>query len=159
MQRIDSLLTQGKPIWACAPANYNASTAAAKYVSMKNYARLTIIINTGAWAAGTAAVTVNQATAVAGTGAKALSFDYYHHDETTSGTLVKTTCTNTFNLDTANKMYIIEVDAATLDHANGFDCASIAVASPGANDDYYSVTYILHGNRYAAPTPPTALLD
>jgi len=158
--RIDSLPSQAKPIWACAPANYNASTSTDKYISLKNYDKVTIIILTGAWAAGTAAVTLTQATAVAGTGAKELAFDTYYHDETTSGTLVKTTATlNTFNLDTANKMYVIEVDAASLDAAGGFDCLTITVASPGANDDYYGIMYALHGNRYADPTPPTALLD
>jgi hypothetical protein len=156
-----SLIEDAKIIWACAPANYTGATNTPKYVSLKNYQRLTVIIQTGAWAGGTAAVTVTQATDVAGTGEKAYdALDYMWSDESTSGTLVKNAVTSdTFNLDTANKVYVLEIDADTLDVAGGFDCVAVAVASPGANNDYYGVTYILGGARYHAATPPTALTD
>jgi hypothetical protein len=154
------LVESVKPIWAGEPKNYTGAAMAAKYVSLKNYTNLTIVIITGAWAAGTAAVTLLQATAVAGTGAKALAFDTHWHDETTSGALVKiATVSNTFNLTTALKMYVIEVDARSLDVAGGFDCATLAVASPGANADFYGVAYILHGSRYQGAAQPSALVD
>lgn len=156
---IPSLLNQGKLLWAVAPANYNGAAATHKMVCLKNYQRMYVVILTGGWALGSAAVTLNQATAVAGTGEKSLAFSEYYHDETTSGTLVKETCTNTFNLDTANKMYVIDIDPASLDGANGFDCCTVEIATPGANDDYYGVAYILYQNRFADPTPPTALTD
>lgn len=142
------------------PKSYSGAALADFYVSMKNYTNLTIMILTGAWAAGTAAVTLKQATAIAGTGAKALAFTDYWDDVTTSGTLVKKAAvSNTFNLDTANKLYVIEVDARMLDIAGGFDCVTLAVASPGANADFYAVGYILHGTRYEQATPPSALVD
>lgn len=156
---IPSLLSQGKLLWAVAPANYTGAAATNKYVSLKNYQKMYVLIITGAWAGGTAAVTLSQATAVAGTSAKSLAFTEYYNDETTGGTLVKTTCSSTFDLDTANKLYIIEIDPATLDHTNGFDCLSVAVATPGANDDFYGVAYILYQNRFSDPTPPSALTD
>jgi hypothetical protein len=151
---------ENKIIWAAEPKSYSGAAMAAKYVSMKNYKHLTILIQTGAWAGGTAAVTLSQATAVAGTGAKALAFDKQWNDVAASGTLVETAVTSdTFNLGTANKIYAIEIDADKLDMANGFDCVSLAVASPGANADFYGVTYILSGARYRQATPPSAIVD
>jgi hypothetical protein len=66
---------------------------------------------------------------------------------------------NTFNIGTANKLYVIEVDAETLDMNNAFDCVTVGIASPGANADFYGVTYILSGARYQQSTPPSALVD
>lgn len=151
------MVEQQKIIWAVEPKNYTGAAATKKFVSMKNYNHLTIIIQTGAWAGGTAAVTVEQATSVAGAGAKALSFNKYWHDEAVSGTLVEESCTDTFDLDTANKLYVIEIDADQLDKANGFDCVSVAIASPGANADFYGAVYVLSEGRYG--TDPSALVD
>lgn len=159
------LLENAKLLWACEPKSYANNAATTKYVSLKNYDHLTIVILTGAWAGGTAAVTMEQATEVAGTTHKALAFSYYWHDETTSGTLAKTAATNpgeataTFNLDTANKLYVLEVNARDLDVANNYDCVTVEVATPGANADFYGVAYILSEPREKSSTPPTALLD
>lgn len=156
----EHLVEKAKFIWAAEPKNYTGAAMADKYVSLKNYGQLTIVILTGAWAAGTAAVTLSQATAVAGTGAKALAFTDYWDDVTTSGTLVKKAAvSNTFNLGTALKMYVIHVDDRMLDVAGGFDCVTLAVASPGANADFYGVAYILGDARYQQATPPSALVD
>ena len=120
------------------------------------------MISTGAWAGGTAAVTLLQATAVAGTSAKALAFDkvYTNATSTSSATLVETTVgSNTFNLDTANALYVVEVDTASMDVGNGFDCIALHVATPGSNNDYYAVTAITGVGRYTGATPPDALTD
>jgi hypothetical protein len=149
-----------KIIWAAEPKSYSGAAVTKKYVSLKYYKRLTILIQTGAWAAGTAAVTLKQATAVAGTGVKALSFTKQYNDEAVSGTLVETAVvSDTFNLATANKVYVIEVDAEQLDMANGFDCLSVDIASPGANVDLYGVVYVLSGCRYEQSTPPSPIAD
>lgn len=154
------LVEEVKILRAAEPKNYTGAAMADAYVSMKNYGCLTIVISTGAWAAGTAAVTLLQATAIAGTSAKALSFTTYWDDTTTTGTLVKKSATSdTFNLATANKTYVIHVDPMTMDLAGGFDCVTLAVATPGANNDFYAAHYILSDARYQQSTPPTALLD
>lgn len=154
------LVEQVKLLRGAEPKNYTGAAMADAYVSLKNYQTLTIKISTGAWAGGTAAVTLSQATAVAGTGAKALAFTDYWDDTTTTGTLVKKAASsNTFNLAAANKSYVIHVDATMLDVAGGFDCVTLAVASPGANNDFYSVEYILSDARYQQATPPSALVD
>jgi hypothetical protein len=156
----EHLVEKSKLIWAVEPKNHTGAAASQKWVSLKNYGQLTIVILTGAWAGGTAAVTVEQATAVAGTSNKAVAFTDYWDDITTSGTLAKKAATsNTFNLGTALKMFVIHIDDRMLDIAGGFDCVSITVASPGANADFYGVAYILGGARYQQATPPSALLD
>jgi hypothetical protein len=153
-------VAEEKFISAADPKNYTGAAMTDKYVSLKNYQRLTIIIQTGAWAGGTAAVTLSQATAVAGTGAKALSFTKQFNDVATSGTLVETAVvSDTFTIGTASKIWVIEVDASSLDVANNFDCVTLGIATPGANADLYSVSYILSGSRYQQSTPPSAIVD
>lgn len=154
------LVEEFKILRAAEPKNYTGAAMADAYVSLKGYGMLTIVISTGAWAGGTAAVTLTQASAVAGTGAKALAFTDYWDDVTTTGTLVKKAATsNTFNLATANKTYVIHVDPMTLDIAGGFDCVTLAIATPGANNDFYAAHYLLSDARYQQATPPSALVD
>jgi len=155
------LVQEKKLIWAAVPKNYTDAAMTAKYVSLKGYDHMTIVIQTGAWAAGTAAVTLSQAINVSGGGTpKAISFASMWSDETTSGTLVENTVTSdTFTLDTANKLYVIELDAAQLDVDNAYDCVTLAVATPGTNADFYGVIYILGEARYAGATPLTAIAD
>lgn len=156
----EQLAEKAKLLGAIEPKNYTGAACADFYVSLKNYGVCTIVIRTGAWAAGTAAVTLKQATAVAGTSAKALNFTDYWDDLASSGTLVKKAASsNTFNLDTANKTYVIHVDDRMLDVAGGFDCLTLAVASPGANADFYSGIYILSDSRYQQADQPSALVD
>lgn len=156
---ITSLINEAKILWAVEPKNHTGAVATSKWVCLKDYQRMYILITTGAIVGAVAAVTLAQATAVAGTGSKTLAFTGYYHDKTTPGTLVKATCSSTFALDTANTMYVIELDPSLTDHTNAFDCVTIAVGSPGVADDFYGVTYILVGNRFSDPTPPSALID
>lgn len=154
------LVENDKVIWATEPKDWTGAASTGDWVSMKNYAHLTIIIQTGAWAGGTSAITLEQATAVAGTGNKALGFSWQWNDVAAGGTLVKTAvASNTFTIGTANKLYIIEVDASSLDKANNFDCVTVKGASPGVNADIYGATYILSRSRYKDATPPSAIID
>ena len=101
-----------------------------------------------------------QATAVAGTSEKALAFTkmWANVDIAASDTLVETAVTsNTFTTQTTNSkdsVYIIDVDADTLDVANGFDCLRVdgtghaATASRGC-----VVLYNLYGARYSGISP------
>jgi hypothetical protein len=159
-----NVINQTKLIHAVSPANWSGSTSSAKYVSLKNYGMCYIWIHTGAIADGTGAVTVTQASAVAGTGAKAISFDHYYSDTGTANLLARVSSTSaTFTLATANSQYVIPIDPAQLDgssigSASAFDCLTISVAAPGGND-YYGVDYILTNPRNAESTPLTAILD
>lgn len=147
---------------AAVPIDTTGAAVDGDYVSLKNYGHLTIIIAQGAWAGGTPAVTLNQATAVAGTGAKALGFDYRWTKVAISGTtFTKTAVTSdTFDLPAvANTINVIEIDASDLDVANGFDCVSLQIESPGANADLISAFYILSQPRYAQATLPDPKVD
>jgi hypothetical protein len=145
----DRWLSRNQVVLCSGPANYTGTAATTEWVSLRNYKRAVVKITTGAWAGGTAAVTLNEATAVAGTGSTALGFSYMYTNDAaaTAPTLVKTAVTsNTFNLDTASSLYLIEIDADEL--TEGYDCLNVAIASPGANNDFYSVEIILCDPRY-----------
>jgi hypothetical protein len=155
-----TFIERWKPIWGTEIKNWTGAATVGDYVSLKNYGSCTIIIITGAWAAGTSAITLEQATAVAGTATKELAFTDYSDDETATGVQAKKTATsNTFNLTAANKIYIIEVTSAMLDVAGGFDCITVKGASPGANADLYGVMYVMQGSRYQGSAQPSAILD
>jgi hypothetical protein len=152
---------EAKIVEAIAPIDTTGAAQTANHVSLKGYDHCTVIINTGAWAGGTSAVTVQQSTVVAGTDDKALTFTTYYTNDgaTATDTLTATACSSTFNLDTANAMYIIEIPAASLDTDNNFACIELNTASPGANADLISATYILSKGRYKSDAAPTGLTD
>lgn len=128
-----------------------------KYVSLKNYRKAQIIIDIANGTAVTGStITLKQAQAVAGTGEKALAFTRMlaNIDYAASTTMVETAvAANTFTTDTTNSKnlrYVLDVDADSLDVANGFDCIRLdgtghaATASRGV-----TVTYILYGAKYS----------
>jgi hypothetical protein len=130
------------------------------YVSLKNYAkcRILISISDGTTVTGST-ITLKQATAVAGTGEKALAFTRMlaNTDYAASKVMTETAVTsNTFTTQTTNSkdsFYIIDVDTSTLDVAGGFDCIRVdgtghaATASRGC-----AVIYELYGARYSGAT-------
>jgi len=158
------LVEKQKVILGYAPAVYNGAACTAKYVSMKNYNHLTIILMTGAFA-GARAVTINKATNVAAADAEAHRFTKMWTDSAANGTFVETAVTgNTFNTGVANSFYIIEIDAADLlsdatspytGETTKFDCVSLEINNVAAADAW-SVTYILSEPRYSEAD---ALLD
>lgn len=134
------------------------------YVSLKGYERATIVIAVdNATTVTGGAITLKQATSVAGTSEKALAFASYfaNIDTGASDTLTETTATsNTFTTDTTdnkNLLYVIEVNAADLDVANGFDC--LRVDSLLMANAVGFVQYILHGARQASPLAISAITD
>jgi len=137
------------------PIDTTGAAVTGDYVSLKNYRRLMIVISQGAWAGGTPAVTLKQATDVAASDEKALGFTYrWTKVGLTGTTFTKTAVTsNTFNLPAvANTINVLIVDAMDLDADNGFDCVSCQIASPGANADLISMVYILDEARYNQAT-------
>ena len=140
-------------------------------ISLKGWDHCTIVINTGAIAVGTAAVTLTQDTSVTATGSvKALAFTtYYTNSGVDAGTLgavgVSTLfpvvqATTALTLDTANATYVIEVDADTLDVTLGFDTLRPIWSNPGGAD-LAQVTAILTKGRFvgAAQTIKDVTID
>jgi hypothetical protein len=134
------------------------------YVSLKGYNRLTIVIAVdNATTVTGGAITLKQATTVAGGSEKALAFSkmYADIDTATGDSLTETAVTsNTFTTDTTdnkNLLYVIEVKAEDLDVTNSFDC--VRVDSLLMANAVGFVGYILHGARYASPLAVAAITD
>jgi len=140
------------PAYAIVPANYSGTAETGPWASLANYNSVAILLGTGAWAGGTAAVTVVQATDVNGTSSKALTLSKptLWTGLTTAAQLTSAAIvSSTFNLSAANTLYLFEVPARSLDIANGFNHISLNVASPGSNNDYYWAMYLFRQPRYA----------
>lgn len=138
------------------------STSTPDYVVMENYRKLTAIITvTNATTVTGSAITLKQATAVAGTGEKALAFTSVlaNTDTDASDLLTATAVTSsTFTTDDTNSknlIYVVEIDASDLDTAKGFNC--VRVGTGDATSATVSVVYILSEPRYATNPLPTAI--
>lgn len=136
--------------YAIVPAivNKTATSLSPKLVSLKGYNHVTAIVTAVNTTGVTgSAITLAQSKAVNGANSKALGFDYMFAstDIANSVALTNTAVTsNTFTTaNTANGilMYVIEVDAAKLDIANGFNTFNVAAAN-GTNTTL-SITYLL----------------
>lgn len=159
-----ALAEQAKIVMGCPPATLATTAGDGDFVCMKNYRRLTILIAVANGSTVTGgAVTLVQATEVAGSTTSALGFSGYwaNTDTGASDALVYTAATNnTFTTSTTNsknQIYVIQVDAEDLDLANGYDCVRVDVASMANATG--CVLYFLDGARYGGTTPPTAITD
>jgi hypothetical protein len=156
-------IAQGAKVIHALPAAVPSSSTPT-YVSLKDYQHVTAIIavNNATTVTGSA-ITLKQATAVAGTSEKTLSFStvWANTDTAASDALVKTAVSSdTFTTGATNSkklLYVIEIDASMLDVNNGFDCFRVGTGDAVAAT--VAVIYILSGARYPQATPPTALTD
>lgn len=158
------LVDKSKFVMACPPAALATTAGDGDYISLKNFDHLTIVILVdNATTVTGGAVTLKQASAVAGGDEKALSFSkmWANVDTGASDTLVETAVvSDTFTTDTTNAknlMYVIEVEATDLDTANGFNCVRIDVASMA--NAVGSVLYIAHAPSYNPAIAVSATTD
>jgi len=147
-----------------APQTPSSSTP--DYVSLKHYKHLTVVIQAkNATTVTGSAITLKQATDVAATSEKALSFAKMWADTDTGAgdTLTETAVTSdTFTTGATNSknyLYVIEVDASDLDADNGFDCVRLGTGNATAS--VLNVLYILSEPSYAGDvaTLPSASID
>lgn len=138
------------------------STSTPDYVSLKNFERVAIIILVkNATTVTGSAITLLQATAVAGTSEKALAFTsaLRNIDTAASDVLAAfTVSSNTFTTDSTNSknlMYVIDVKAEDLDVNNGFDC--IRAGTANATAATVTVLYALYGAKF--PTTVATITD
>lgn len=139
------------------------SSSTPDYVSLKNANRLTVLINvTNTTTVTGSAITLKQATAVAGTSEKALAFSTVRQNVDTGASDTPTEATvssNTFTTDATNSkllMYIIDVTPDMLDVNNGFDCVRLGTGN--ATNATVTVNYILE-QKFSKTTPPAAITD
>lgn len=128
------------------------STSTPDYVSLKNFERALVLISVkNATAVTGSAITLKQATAVAGTGEKPLAFTkaLRNLDTAAADALSEfAVSNNTFTTDNTNSknlMYAIEVKAEDLDANGGFDC--IRAGTGDATAATVTVTYLLFGAK------------
>jgi hypothetical protein len=152
--------------------------ATSDYVSMKGYGRCAIVFFKGVGTNGDdPTLTLSQATAVAGTSAKALnitrvdkkqaatnllSTGTFTTSTTTSVASHDTFSTNTWtNSDLAEQaaMVVIDVKAEDLDIDGGFDCIILNVSDVGTNAQLGCLFYYLHEPRNSKATLESAIVD
>lgn len=151
-----------KIVQALTPAADAAGRTGA-YVSMKNAGRCFVVVNIGQANAAPVPITIEQATAVAGTGSKAITNVvpiWSNLDTSVTDDLVRAANAVSYSTDTGikNKVVVFQIDGRSLDIANGFDCI---VVKTGASNvaNITSAMYIMTDLRYAQATPPSAVLD
>jgi hypothetical protein len=133
------------------------------YVSLKNAKRVTVVVEMLQAAAHATVISINQASAVDGTGTKVITNVvpiWANEDVATTDTLVKQTSAVNYTItaDTNNKLVVFQIDPATLDMANSFDCITVKTTASSEVTDFASAVYYIE-TKYAQATPPAAITD
>lgn len=159
---LTTLPEETKIVQALTPAADAAGRTGA-YVSLKNAGRCFVIVNLTQGHATPPALTIEQASAIAGTGSKAITNIvpiWANLDASVSDALARATDAVSYSTDAAlkNKVVVFQIDPRSLDGANGFDCITVKTgASNVAN--ITSAMYVMTDLRYAQATPPSAIVD
>lgn len=134
------------------------------WVSLKNYERATIVLIRAASASAEGGtLTIQQASAVAGTGAKNLAtvtrVDRKEHASALGGVGTWTTVSQSAAATLAltaqvQSCNVVDIYPSDLDDVNGFDCIQATVADVGATACLGALFIILWGARYAPPLSP-----
>lgn len=143
----------------------NATDAAGRtgdYVSLKNALMCFVEVAITQGNAATIALTIEQASAVAGTGSKVITETvpiWANLDTAATDTLVRRTSAVSYTTDAAvkNKMVIFQIDPATLDIANGFDCITVKTGASNAAN-LTGARYWIQ-SAYQQATPAAAITD
>lgn len=133
------------------------------WVTLKNAYKAYIVAHIAQGNAATVELIVQQAQDVEGTNPKVITGNcriWADLDTATSDALARQTDGVNFTTDAAlkNKIVVIEIDPATLDNANGYDCIRVQTGASNAAN-ITEATYILTPLRYKGAPPPTATVD
>jgi hypothetical protein len=131
------------------------------YVSLKNCHHVTIVAELLQAVSHTTALGLNEATAVAGTSAQAVTAtmpNWKNADVSASDTLVKGTdaATVSATAGATNQQLILVFDPVKL--SSGFDCIAATLSDSSQATNFATVTYFLE-TRYPQETPPAAITD
>ena len=151
-----------KTVQGSSPATTNGGITC-DYISMKNVQRAWIIVSLTQAAGHATGIDPVQASAVDGTGAKALTDSvpiWANEDTAAADTMVRQTDAVTYNVsaDVKNKVVVFQVDPAYFDHANGFDVLGVTVDDSSQATNFASVTYVCQ-MRYAGDNAPAVITD
>lgn len=150
------------------PADFNAAAQTGDWISMKNYHRCALVFFGKAGSAGTdVTITVEQATDVSGTGAKALNFTRIDKKEgadlfavgqfTTVTQAAGNTYTSTNN-EQSDQIIVIDFQASDLDKDNDFDCLRFSINAGNASKIVAGLM-IPYGPKFGSDPLPSAIIN
>ena len=126
-------------------------------ITMKNFGRCALVFFKAAGSASEdPTLTVEQATSITPSSAKALNFTTIYTKQgtlTSVGTWTKTSQSagNTYTNTTASEneaVWVIDINVEDMDVDNGFDCLRVTIADAGSTNQLGALLYILHEPRY-----------
>ena len=146
---------------ALAPAA-DAAGRTSDYICLKHAHRVTVICHVDQGNAAQVTFTLQQASAVAGTGKKDLTNAakvWVNQDLAAADGLTQQTDAKLFQTSAAvkHKYVIFEVDPSCLDLANGFDCLAVDTSASNAAN-ITAATFLIH-TRYEGKTQPSYIVD
>lgn len=156
-----------KLVSAIIPSDLQTARAG-DWVSLKNFEHVSIILFKGAGLAGEdPTITVEQATAVAGTSAKALAVEKVWQNlpinpvvltgqdqlsRVALASIPRSSGDTSTILDLTSAenewLVVIEIDASELDVTNGFDCIRVSTSDVGTTAQLGCALYLLSNPRY-----------
>lgn len=150
-----------RPVEALAPAA-DAAGRTGDYISLKNAHRAYVVVHITQGNAATVALTIEQATSVAGGGTKAITVAvpiWANQDTATDDTIARQTDAVSFTTSAAvkNKVVIFQIAPDFLDLANGFDCITVKTGASHASNITQAMYFL--DQRYPAAVPLTAITD
>lgn len=151
-----------KAVEALCPAS-DAGGRTGDYVSLKNAHMCYVVVHIDQGNAATVALTIEQASVVAGSDSKVITVAvpiWANQDCAAGDALTRQTDAVNFTTSAAvkHKIVVFQIDPATLDLANGFDCITVKTGASHA-DNIIQGMYYLVPDRYQQSTPPSAIVD
>jgi hypothetical protein len=173
------LMEQVNIVSAFSPGTDINSDASGDWVSLKGYAGCIVLFHKAAGTAGDdPSIALNQATDVAGTSSKALTFNHIYHkigatalsaigqftkiELTTASADLDLVSVNGTDLltDVGETLIAVNVRASSLDVDNGFDCLQLFIEGDDVgNATLAAAYYILYGARYPQVATESAIAD
>jgi hypothetical protein len=146
-----------------APAADAAGRTSAVYPTVKNAHMVSLIFKVNQGNAATILITPLQASAVAGTGSKALSANvpiYTKLDSAASDVWVRQTDAKNFTTDAGVKVKYVrfDIDPDALDLTNGFDCIGVSTGASNAAN-ITSADLVMGPLRYVEDVSIAAITD
>ena len=156
------LIENYKLVQLASPVTTNGGVTS-DYVSLKNCNMAYVICNLKQAVGHATSLAVYQATAVAGTSAKAIANAvpiWMNADTAATDTLVAQTAavSQAVAADVKSKQVVFQIDPALLDVANGFDCINIVVSDSSQATNFVAIDVLLD-ERYQGNQPPAAITD
>lgn len=150
-----------KIVEAIAPQAGGAITG--HYVSLRDAEVCYVIVHLDQANAAPVDITIEQASDVAGTGSKPLTYAvpiWANEDSAASDALNRKTDAVSFNTSAAvkHKLVIFQIDPAHLDVNNDFDCITVKTAASDPTN-LTAAQYILADLRYGGATSPSDIVD